>query len=120
MRLLNPIILALVVTTTVLAQICVKKGSGQITFDVHNWTRSITALVTNRYIIGWVIFTGLTAPLWLYALRKYQLSFAYPFVMGLAFVLVTILSMWLFKEAISLTRCIGIILLCIGLLLVSG
>jgi multidrug transporter EmrE-like cation transporter len=55
---------------------------------------------------------------WGAALTKFELSFAYPF-MSLSFVLVLLLGVALFSEAMSAYKVIGVVLICAGLVIGS-
>jgi len=56
--------------------------------------------------------------LWLAALTKLDLSYAYPF-MSLAFVLVLILSAILFHEAVTVPKVLGVGLVVAGIIVAS-
>jgi multidrug transporter EmrE-like cation transporter len=51
-------------------------------------------------------------------LSRVHLSFAYP-ILALGYVLTALCSWYLFNEAISPTRWAGIIVICVGVVLVS-
>ena len=55
---------------------------------------------------------------WLYALSKVELSFAYPFV-SLSYVLVLLFSWVFLGEQISLVRWAGVVIICLGVVLIS-
>lgn len=55
---------------------------------------------------------------WLIALSKMDLSFVYPF-MGLGYMLVVIISAWLFKENINIYRGLGVGIVFFGTVLLA-
>ena len=55
---------------------------------------------------------------WLYLLQKIPLSLAYPFT-ALAMVIIPILSVYLFKEAVNLSYWIGAFLIFLGIIIIS-
>ena len=55
---------------------------------------------------------------WLAVLSRVNLSFAYP-ILALGYVLTALFSRFVFNEAISPTRWAGIIVICVGVVLVS-
>ncbi len=55
---------------------------------------------------------------WMVALSRLPLSFAYSF-QALTYLLVPLGSMWLLGEAISLTRWSGIVIICLGIVIVA-
>jgi uncharacterized membrane protein len=80
---------------------------GQGVRMLSNW-RIITGLVI--YVIGWLM--------WMAALSRFDLSFAYPFT-SVNYILVTILSVAILGETLSPVRVIGIAVICIGLVVLS-
>lgn len=71
----------------------------------------------NSFMDFWIISGLLSAFLasfaWAAALTKFELSFAYPF-MSLSFVLVFILSLFLFQEQFTWSKLIGLSLIIAG------
>lgn len=61
---------------------------------------------------------GLSAILWILALQKVQLSFAYPMV-ALGYVLVTALSYFIFKEEVPVLRVGGLAVIVLGVLMIA-
>jgi len=61
---------------------------------------------------------GLSTVLYLQVLAKLELSLAYPTV-SLGYVLVIVMSRILFKEVVSLTRWMAVMIICFGLVLVG-
>ena len=65
------------------------------------------------------IMTGFLAAIiasifWMAAMTKFELSFAYPF-MSIAFILVLILSVFIFKESFTLGKILGLFLIITGI-----
>lgn len=73
----------------------------------------LKALVCPGVILG-LVSALVAAAAWTVALSRCDLSFAYPF-MGLAIVLVLLLTPLVFHEHVPLTRWIGVAVVCIGL-----
>ncbi len=74
------------------------------------------ALSAYRY---WKVLAGLAAGVlasfcWLGAVSRSDISFAYPF-MGLAIVLVLVLSPLLFGEVVPWHRWLGVLIVCLGI-----
>ncbi|OQX60386.1 MAG: hypothetical protein B5M52_00220 [Helicobacteraceae bacterium 4484_230] len=69
------------------------------------------------------IFSGFLAAFiasffWMAAMTKFDISYAYPF-MSAAFVLVLILSVFLFQEPVSWQKIIGLLLIVSGIVITS-
>jgi multidrug transporter EmrE-like cation transporter len=109
------------VLTTIAAQLLLKKAtsSQSLNFEASRWFSSLVALATNPYLIGWILSAGISAALWVYVLSRFELSFAFPISTALSYILILVLSWWLFGEQMSLTRWIGIGLVCIGIFITS-
>ncbi len=75
--------------------------------------KDIVILLFNPIIIFALFIYGGTTMLWLYILNKTPISYAYP-IQALAFPAVLVISSILFKEAIPITRWIGVCIIFIG------
>lgn len=74
--------------------------------------------VFDPYIFSSFFSAFLASLAWMAALKEFELSKAYPF-MSLSFVLVLILSYWLFKETLSAQKIVGSLLIIAGVIIVS-
>ncbi len=94
------------------AQILLKKGVNQISFeqDILNLCWSI---VTNFNIFCGVSIFAFSMAIWLYLLSKCELSFLYPFG-SLSYVLAAFGGWYFFGENITLLRLIGVAIIFIG------
>ncbi len=104
---------------TVVGQLLVKFGVQSISRPGTNET---TSLMLRALVCPWVIL-GLIAAVaaaaaWTVAISRCDLSFAYPF-MGLAIVLVLLLTPLVFHEHVPLSRWIGVAVVCVGLWIAS-
>ncbi len=70
------------------------------------------------YVISSFAAAFIASLTWIAALTKFDLSYAYPF-MSLSFVLVLILSYFIFNEPLTLNKMIGIVLIMTGLYFAS-
>lgn len=73
----------------------------------------LISLIFDPAIFSGFVAAFLASLAWMGAMTKFDLSHAYPF-MGLNFVLVLILSGWLFSEPVNLQKIIGIALIISG------
>lgn len=114
------IILALAIISGVIAQIVLKKGSlGLPDFSLQNFWPITKEILRNKYLISWVFLGGVSAFLWMLAISKLELSFAFPAAQALSIILIVLLSYFFFAEVISLWRWIGIIFVIIGIFLMT-
>jgi small multidrug resistance pump len=74
----------------------------------------------NLYVLLGIMGYGIGTVLYLYILKRLELSVAYPVVIGSTLITTTIASVFVLKEPISLTQWLGVALLVSGLIAVSG
>jgi uncharacterized membrane protein len=90
-----------------LGPIYLKKGSGKIKIN------KISTIYKNPFLIIGVLIYGVSAVIFIPALKGGELSVLYPLV-GLAYVWVSIYSIFMLKEKMNLLKWIGIIAIIIG------
>lgn len=106
--------------SAVILSILLQAGSGICGKYAAITTRDPSLLITilNSFYLLSVLFLVLQAIVWQQALRNYPLSYAYPFVSLVNFVIL-IFSFLLFKEQITLNNISGLILISLGILVLS-
>jgi len=118
---MKPVSLLLMsVISAVAGQVLFKKGvliTGQITFK-ESMAGELIKLIFNPIVFSGLILYSVSAVLWLVALSKTTLNFAYPFT-ALTFGLVMLSSRVIFLEHIPPLRYLGIVLICLGLFVSS-
>ena len=106
---------------TVYGQLIVKwqvNKAGALPPSLGEKVAFLIALVLNPWILS-AMAAGFGALLcWLAAMTKFELSYAYPF-MSLAFVLVLLLSVLLFNEALTVGKVVGVLLVMVGIAIAS-
>lgn len=118
-KLIANLALLLSILFGIVGQLLLKKATltKRIDFDATHLTQSIMSLALNPYLLTWIFLAGISAALWIFVVSKLELSFAYPVSMTLSYMLILLLSWWLFDENMSITRWIGVALMCAGVLL---
>lgn len=102
---------------TVYGQVAIKwqmQKAGPLPEDGGEKIWFLLGLLLDPWIISAYLAALLASLTWMAALSKLDLSYAYPF-MSLSFVLVILFSGWLFNEAITTYKVIGIIFIIVGL-----
>ncbi|HUQ92509.1 MAG TPA: hypothetical protein VM120_12595 [Bryobacteraceae bacterium] len=89
------------------AQILIKTGASTLQ------SAGVLGMITNVYLLGGYALYGIFTALLVLALRDGELSILYP-VISLTFVWVTILSTFIFHEALSVTKVLGISIIVAG------
>jgi uncharacterized membrane protein len=116
------LILILIPTVTgVAGQLLLKVGMSQLgalEISVAAIPSLIMRIILSPYIIvGLAIYFG-GVFFWLLALNRADLSYVYPFA-SLSYVLITLASWLLLHEAVPPMRWIGLVVICIGVMLVA-
>jgi len=118
---LNLVIVLSVLCSSV-AQIFLKKGmlSCECSFsnEPSNIIPLIKALAFNPFLIGGVALHILALITWLYVLKHVEVSYAYPFI-SMGFVVVLLLSYFVFNENINFFRILGVIFIMTGIIIVG-
>jgi drug/metabolite transporter (DMT)-like permease len=115
------VLVSISVVAMTAAQLLLKKGVllvGGFPQNLSELGHFFSRAYTNAYILSAVFLTIITALAWILAVSKTELSQIYPF-MALSYVLVALFSLFIFKEDVTVLRWVGIIVICIGVLIVS-
>lgn len=91
---------------------------GQMPAGIGSKFKYIFFAYLDPWIVSGFAAAFLASVAWSVALTKFQLSYAYPFT-SLSFVLVFILSMLIFNEPFTWTRFLGIVLICLGVIVIA-
>ena len=104
------------------SQILLKKGVMQIEVSslngFHEYLGLVWSLLTNIYLILGIVFQVIALVIWLYVLRRVEVSYAYPFI-ALGFIFVMGLSFYIFGEKLDQIKVLGGLVICIGIFILS-
>jgi len=116
------IVLLVSAITASIGQVLFKKGmmlAGKVDIKLSlECAIYLIKTVFTPYVFAGLLFYALSTLLWLAALSKCTLNFAYPFT-AVTFVLVILLSSFILKEPIPLTRIAGMAVIIGGIFIVS-
>ncbi|BAH46718.1 conserved hypothetical membrane protein [Brevibacillus brevis NBRC 100599] len=99
-------------------QVAMKMGASSLTSNNDMLLLKFLHYFTNLPIMVGLALYGLSAFIWIAALEKVQLSYAYPMA-ALGYVLVAVLSFLIFNEPLSLTRIAGLAIIVVGVVVIS-
>jgi len=107
---------------TVYGQLILKWRISKLEFNLPDGV-FLKILSLFKLVFDPFIFTGFSAAFiasffWMAAISKLDLSHAYPF-MGLSFVLVTGLSVFIFNESFTIYKLVGVTFIVIGIIISS-
>jgi len=103
------------------AQLLLKAGTnatGVITLTRENWTETLGRMATEGHFITGVIFYGVSLIVWILGLSRVPVSIAYP-MLSLGYVINAIAAHYLFGEAVTVARWLGIGFIIVGVWLVA-
>jgi len=109
--------IALTILLTVYGQLVLKwqvLAAGAIPPDGAEKLLFLVRMLWNPWILSGFAAAFLASMAWMAAMTKFELSYAYPF-MSLSFVLVTVFSVAVFGESISLVKAVGLGLIITGI-----
>lgn len=119
---MSTIVLVLLATALGIGgQFMLKYGMGQmgpLGLSVGEVPALIWKIATAPYVIGGLLVYGIGTFFWLITLSRIELSVAYPFV-SLNQVLIFLIAWLVLREQISPLRAAGVIVICVGMLLVA-
>lgn len=101
----------------VLSQVSLKKGFSSVElFPVS--IKSLTAIISN----GWLWMTGisfaLAAGIWLFVLKRYPFSLAYPLV-SISYIFALAAAVFIFRENVPAIRWTGVAVIIAGIFLIT-
>ena len=116
---MNIILILLSVLLNCAAQLLIRKGmliEGEV--GMQNMLSHVGSMITNVWLWGAMLCYALSIFLWMSVLSKVEVSYAYPFL-SVGYVVSAIAGYALFNENLSPVRIAGIIVICIGVILIS-
>ncbi|HEX6138375.1 MAG TPA: EamA family transporter [Casimicrobiaceae bacterium] len=103
------------------AQLLLKGGTnrlGVITLTTDNWASTLARMAGEGYFIAGVSFYVVSLVVWILGLSRVPVSIAYP-MLSLGYIVNAIAAHYLFGEAVTLQRWLGIGFIVVGVYLVA-
>ncbi len=113
------LLLLTAITLGACGQICLKVGVNAVNSGGSASALTILRGIFTPYVLAGFVLYGLSSLLYLVAISRLDLSYAYPFV-ALSFVMVTVLSWRILGETLPLLRVVGLVLILGGVLTVAA
>jgi multidrug transporter EmrE-like cation transporter len=121
MRLPPLVVLFIAIGLGGLGQVSLKHGVGLVRqfgpLGVGTLWPVVRAIFTPYILLGFLLY-ALSSILWLAVLQQKQLSYLYPMIAA-GYVLVVVLSWLFFRENIGWLRLMGLVVICVGVVLVA-
>lgn len=109
------------VILNVISQLLLKTGMngvGHFDINVSNLFAVVYKVLFNPNIIFGLFLFGLSFALWLIVLSRMEVSLAYP-LLSIGYIVTPFVSYFVFNEALSFSRVLGIFIIIIGVYIVS-
>jgi drug/metabolite transporter (DMT)-like permease len=103
------------------AQLALKAGTnvtGVITLTAENWSDMLGRMATQGYFIAGIMLYAISVIVWIVGLSRVPVSIAYP-MLSLGYIVNAIAAHYLFGEAVTTRRWLGIGFIIIGVWLVA-
>ena len=121
---MSSVAFALVLTGVLLnaaAQLLIKAGAetvGRFSFTLDNiWQAGLHFALQWQILLG-LAFYAVSVVVWILALTRVQVSIAYP-MLSLGYVVTAFAAWWLFGEALTAQKLIGIAIIIVGVIVVA-
>lgn len=112
---MNIILFIINVLLLVIGQTMWKIGAGKI--EISGF-KTIINVILSPWIIGGGVLYVIATAIWLYLLSKLPLSLIYP-LQSVAYIIALFVALLVFKEAIPITRWVGVAVILFGVYLVA-
>ena len=103
------------------AQLLLKGGTnrlGVITLTADNWASTVSRMASEGFFIAGVTFYAISVLVWILGLSRVPVSIAYP-MLSLGYIVNAIAAHYLFGEAVTAQRWLGIGFIVVGVYLVA-
>ena len=103
------------------AQLLLKAGTnalGVLTLTRDGWPDTLLRMATQGHFIAGVVLYGASVVVWIFGLSRVPVSMAYP-MLSLGYVINAVAAHYLFGEAVTATRWLGIGFIVLGVWLVA-
>lgn len=114
----SQVLILISVILSACGQVAMKMGASSLSGKSDVLLMKILQYLTNIPIMVGLGLYGISAFVWIAAIEKVQLSYAYPMA-ALGYVLVALFSMWIFQEPLSGVRLLGLAIIVIGVIVIS-
>jgi len=99
-------------------QVLLKIAVTRMQRGVGWWRFTVDSILTNWWLLGCgIVMTG-AGLMWMYILRHYPFSNAYPLT-ALSFIFGMLAAMWIFREPVNISHWIGVVCIVVGCYLVA-
>lgn len=114
----SQVLIVISVILSACGQVAMKMGASTLSSKNDMLLMKFIHYLTNIPIMVGLALYGISAFVWIAAIEKVQLSYAYPMA-ALGYVLVAAMSVWFFQEPMSIMRIAGLVIIVVGVIVIS-
>lgn len=103
------------------AQLLLKAGTnavGPVALDARGLAAAAPRLALEPHILGGLVCYAISVVVWILALSRTEVSVAYP-MLSIGYIVNALAAWYLFAEPLTPTRIAGIVVICIGVVLIT-
>ena len=103
------------------AQLLLKKGMmsiGSLSISSAGFLPFVQRVLFEPFVIAGLGCYVISVGIWMFVLSKCEVSFAYPFL-SIGYVVTAVGGYYMFSESLTITRILGILTICLGVVLIS-
>lgn len=116
---MNIVLILVSVLLNCAAQLCIRKGMLEVSeVGINRILTSLCDMIANVWLWLAMFCYAVSILFWMAVLSKVEVSFAYPFL-SIGYVVAALAGYHFFGEALSITRIMGIVVICVGVYLIS-
>jgi|SRR5208283_1130826 len=103
------------------AQLFLKEGMRRIGYFDFTWANALPIglqAAGNIFVLGGLLCYTISVAVWLMVLSRVEVSYAYP-LLSVGYIVNAVAGYYLFQENLSLTRIMGIVIICLGVYFIT-
>lgn len=103
------------------AHVLLKKGAmstSELTIGGQSLMMNVWVVATNPWVVGGMFLHVSALAIWMWALSRVDISFAYPFL-AVGYVFVSLMAWQWLGESITTTRMLGMAIIIVGIVVLS-
>jgi multidrug transporter EmrE-like cation transporter len=91
---------------------------GEFPLQMNEKLIYLAKLFLDPFLVSGLASAFIASIFWLAVLTKFEISYAYPFI-SIAFVLVLLFSVFMFKETLTIQKVVGMMFIVLGIVITS-
>ena len=85
---------------------------------INSLADAFRLFISFNFILGLILYVT-SFVVWIFVMSRKDLSYIYPIVIGLSYVIVMTLSWLVLKESLTIGKALGALIICIGVIIIT-